>query len=253
MDALLAALAHPARQALLDALRERDGQSLTELGLAVPDLGRHAVLKHVAVLEAAQLVTTTKSGRTRHCYLNPTPLVALARRWLDDYALGWGSALVELRTTAETKGLAMTPTNDQPLHRHSVIIDADPQRVWTALTQECASWYFGTTLNSSLKPGSEYTYTYPDGRIAAQGTIIAADPGQRLEMTFSPTWDEAVTKEPGFRLTWILEAQGAATLVTVEHHGLDPASETARQVGPGSLFLASNLKTWIETGHPMGR
>lgn len=247
-DMVLMALSHPGRRALLDALHERDGQSVTDLGQALPKLGRHAVLKHLGILEDAGLVTSHKAGRTRLCYLNTTPLVALAQRWLDDYALGWGQALTRLKNTSERRPETMTTT---PLHRHAIVIDASPERVWTALTQECASWFFATTLNSSLEPGSDYTYTYSDGRLAAEGKIIVADPNKRLEMTFSPTWDDAVTPEVPFRMVWSLAAQGGATLLTVEHYDLDPSTETARQVGPGSLFLISNIKTWIETGQPM--
>lgn len=246
-DTVLLALSHPGRRALLDALHERDGQSVSDLGQALPELGRHAVLKHLGLLEDAGLVTSHKAGRTRLCYLNAAPLVALAQRWLDDYALGWGQTLNRLTSTSERRPEATTTA--APLHRQAIVIDATPERVWTALTQECSSWFFTTTLDSSLEPGRGYTY--PDGRRAAQGTIIAADPGQRLEMTFSPTWDDAVTPEAPFRLVWSLAAEGGATLLTVEHDELDPSTETARQVGSGSLFLISNIKTWIETGKPM--
>lgn len=245
---VIQALADPGRRALLDALRARDGLSVSELGDAVPHLGRHAVLKHLGVLEAATLVTTHKVGRVRHCYLNPVPLVALAQRWLDDYAMSWGTALHTLKKYAEKEGQIMS---DAPLHRHSLVIAAPPQRVWTALTEENASWYFGTTLNSTLEPGSAYTYTYPDGTVAAEGEILAVRPNELLEMTFSPVWDDAVRAERGFRLVWRIEAADGQSVVTVEHYDVDPGSETAAQVGPGSRYLISNLKTWIETGAPM--
>lgn len=250
-DTVLLALAHAGRRALLDALHAKDGQSVRELGEFLPGLGRHAVLKHLGVLEHAGLVTTHKTGRTRLCYLNPVPLVALAQRWLDAYALDWGRALNQLKTTTERRQTTMA-TNPVPLHRHAVIIDAAPERVWTALIDECPSWFFSTTLNSGLEPGSDYTYTYPDGTVAAKGTIIAALPNQRLEMTFSPTWDDAVKKDAPFRVVWMLEEQDGITVLAVEHYELDPSTETARQVGPGSMFLVSNLKTWIETGRAMG-
>lgn len=248
-DAVLLALSHSGRRALLDALHERDGQSVSELGQALPDLGRHAVLKHLGVLEEAGLVTSKKAGRSRLCYLNAAPVVALAHRWLDEYALGWGQALNRLKSTSERRPEIMTPT--APQHRHAVIIDASPERVWTALTQECSSWYFATEFHSSLEPGSDFTYTYPDGRVAAEGTLIAADPGRRLEMIFSPRWDDVVASEAPFRIVWSLDARDGATLLSVEHYELDESTETARQVGSGSLFLISNLKTWIETGEPM--
>ncbi|MEV8497116.1 hypothetical protein AB0315_10910 [Micrococcus luteus] len=41
-DTVLWALSHPGRRALLDALHERDGQSVTDLGQALPALGRVA-------------------------------------------------------------------------------------------------------------------------------------------------------------------------------------------------------------------
>ncbi|WP_137825488.1 SRPBCC domain-containing protein [Brevibacterium sp. 2SA] len=246
-DQVLLALSQPSRRALLDALHDRDGQSVSELGQVLPALGRHAVLKHVGVLEDAGLVTSHKAGRIRHCYLNAAPLVALAHRWLDDYALEWGQALNQLKSTSERRPEIMSTTT--PLHRHAIVIDASPERVWTALTEESSSWYFTTTLNSSLEPGT--AYTYPDGRTAAEGTIIATEPGHRLEMTFSPVWDDAVAPEASFRLVWSLESRGRSTLVTIEHFDLDPSTETARQVDHGSLVLISNLKTWIETGAPM--
>ena len=71
-------------------------------------------------------------------------------------------------------------------------------------------------------------------------------------MTFSPTWDDAVKKEAPLRMVWTLEEQDGTTVLAVEHYELDPSTETARQVGPGSMFLVSNLTTWIETGRAMG-
>ena len=67
---LYRALADPTRRLLLDELRERDDQSLFELctRLAVVHQvtsSRQAVSQHLAVLEAAGLVRTRRSGRTK--------------------------------------------------------------------------------------------------------------------------------------------------------------------------------------------
>ncbi|MEM1365993.1 MAG: helix-turn-helix domain-containing protein, partial [Pseudomonadota bacterium] len=73
MDEVFKALADATRRALLDSLRERDGQTLTELeaGLAKQsDMTRFGVMKHLKVLEAANLVSTRKVGRFKHHYLN---------------------------------------------------------------------------------------------------------------------------------------------------------------------------------------
>ena len=114
MDATIRALGDPGRRALLDALRARDGQTVSELGDAVPDLGRHAVLKHLGVLEAAELVTTRKVGRQRFVHLNPVPIVQLAQRWLDDYGALAGLTLTHLRKHLEQEHVAMSTTTEHP-------------------------------------------------------------------------------------------------------------------------------------------
>src|SRR5262245_55975722 len=101
---VIAAIADPSRRALLDALRLRNGQTVTELGACLPQLGRHAILKHVGVLERCDLVATRKTGRQRYCYLNPVPIAQLASRWLDSYTAFWAGNLTELRARFESTG-----------------------------------------------------------------------------------------------------------------------------------------------------
>ncbi|MFI8521822.1 ArsR/SmtB family transcription factor [Streptomyces sp. NPDC085481] len=81
------ALADPNRRRILDGLAERNGQSLFEIcarlttrhGLA---LSRQAVSQHLAVLEAAGLVTTRREGRYKFHDLNTEPLEHIVTRWL---------------------------------------------------------------------------------------------------------------------------------------------------------------------------
>ena len=68
------ALADPTRRALLDALFAADGQTVNALCAAFPEMTRFGVMKHLAVLEAADLVVTHRSGRTKLHYLNPVPI-----------------------------------------------------------------------------------------------------------------------------------------------------------------------------------
>ena len=67
------ALADPHRRLLLDRLRERDGQSLSELQGLLP-MTRFGVMKHLKVLENAGLVVTRRAGREKFHYLNPVPI-----------------------------------------------------------------------------------------------------------------------------------------------------------------------------------
>ena len=102
-DAVIAAIADPTRRRLLDALRVKDGQSIGELTETVAPLGRHVVLKHVRVLEEANLIVTRKIGRQRLCYLNAVPLVQLAERWIDDFGARAASGLTALKRHLEEK------------------------------------------------------------------------------------------------------------------------------------------------------
>lgn len=88
MSDVFEALAAPVRRAILDELTDRNGQTLFEIcaRLAMKhelSLTRQAVSQHLAVLEAAGLITTRREGRCKFHFLDTTPLVhAVVSRWL---------------------------------------------------------------------------------------------------------------------------------------------------------------------------
>jgi DNA-binding transcriptional ArsR family regulator len=100
MDAVFKALADPVRRQLLDRLRDRGGQTLGELsnGLGIT---RQGVSKHLAVLEAANLVVARKQGRERLHHLNPVPIQQLADRWIGKYQRSALQALTDLKQRLE--------------------------------------------------------------------------------------------------------------------------------------------------------
>ena len=82
------ALSAPARRAILDALADRDGQTLFELCsrlISKHRLGstRQAVSQHLAVLEEAGLVVSRKEGRYKFHDIRTGPLEHMADRWLE--------------------------------------------------------------------------------------------------------------------------------------------------------------------------
>ena len=86
MSDIFEALAAPARRAILDELRERDGQTLFELCARLTmkhglGLSRQGISQHLDVLEAAGLVTTRREGRYKFHYLDTRPLREIAERW----------------------------------------------------------------------------------------------------------------------------------------------------------------------------
>ena len=100
-DAVFRALADESRRALLDRLFERNGLTLGELteGMA---MSRQAVTKHLAVLEAANLVATVRRGREKLHYLNPVPIAEIADRWIGKFERPRVDALVALRKHLES-------------------------------------------------------------------------------------------------------------------------------------------------------
>lgn len=252
----IAAIADASRRTVLDLLRAEDGRPVKELEAALPHLGRHAVLKHVGVLERAGLVVTRKVGRRRLCYLNPSPLLDLARRWTREYTAAWGSHLVRLRdhvetgrsTTTETKGTTMTSAQTTaPDLVQQVVINASIERVWEAITtDEARNWYFGCSM-TSIDAAAEYACQTPEGVALIKGRTVEVEPPHRLVQTFDAVWDEDVSSDAPSEVTWLLRQDGPLTTLTVEHRGV-AGTETGRQASGGWLFLVSSLKSYVETG-----
>ena len=102
MDDVFKALADASRRALLDRLHVRNGQTLNELcdGLAMT---RQAVTKHLAILEAANLVTSIRHGREKLHYLNPVPIHQIGERWIKKFERGKLETLSELKRKLEKR------------------------------------------------------------------------------------------------------------------------------------------------------
>jgi len=99
-DRVFKALADPTRRHLLDRLFERDGRTLGELEADL-EMTRFGLMKHLRVLEDAGLVTTRRSGREKHHFLNPVPIRLIHDRWIDKYTEHRVSAMAELKTRLE--------------------------------------------------------------------------------------------------------------------------------------------------------
>jgi DNA-binding transcriptional ArsR family regulator len=99
-DRVFKALADPTRRFLLDQLFERDGRTLTELESQL-EMTRFGVMKHLRVLEEANLVVTRRSGREKLHFLNPVPIRQIHDRWIDKYTERQVSALVDLKSELE--------------------------------------------------------------------------------------------------------------------------------------------------------
>jgi uncharacterized protein YndB with AHSA1/START domain/DNA-binding transcriptional ArsR family regulator len=241
------ALADPSRRLLLDMLFQQDGLSLTEL-CAHLSMTRFGVMKHLQILEEAGLVTTRKVGREKFHYLNPIPIQLVYDRWVRKYAQPLAASLTDLKYALEAH-----PMTAKPRHVFEIYIRATPERVWQAITDGSltAQYYFGTSVASTWKQGAPYQYKTPDGGDMIRGEILEIDPPKRLVQSFKALWMEGAEANPASRVTWEIEAAGAASKLTLIHDELDPSGPEMEGLFHGWSQILSGMKTLLETGEPL--
>ncbi|MDX3452754.1 metalloregulator ArsR/SmtB family transcription factor [Streptomyces sp. ME02-8801-2C] len=207
MDALLAALADPARWRLVNLLAERP-RSVGVLA-QLSDARQPQTTKHLQTLERAGAVTSRRTGQHRVYALRSTPLrdlAAMLGRLADtaDQADGpyatydrYGRNVDAERLAAQEPGWADGRTFD--FHR---ALRASPGLVWRHLTEAAllAHWWTPDDLRVSelvfeARPGGRIVQEYRDGEDAddsgpvvgrAEGVVVDVRPGEHLAYRLSP-------------------------------------------------------------------
>ena len=99
VDGVLVALADPTRRQLLDLLAAQGEATATTLAERLP-VSRQAVVEHLAVLDAAGLVSGSRVGREVRYAVRPAALDATAR-WMAALAANWDRRLANIKRVAE--------------------------------------------------------------------------------------------------------------------------------------------------------
>ncbi|WP_328540424.1 ArsR/SmtB family transcription factor [Streptomyces sp. NBC_00344] len=99
VDSVLGALADPTRRQLLDLLSAQGEATATTLAERLP-VSRQAVVKHLAVLDAAGLVTGGRVGREVRYAVRPAALNVTAQ-WMASLAADWDRRLANIKRVAE--------------------------------------------------------------------------------------------------------------------------------------------------------
>src|SRR6266540_4880280 len=242
MDAVFRALADPTRRSLLDELFERDGQTLSELEQRLP-MTRFGVMKHLRVLEEANLVTTRRRGREKLHFLNPVPIRLVHDRWVSKYAEPWAAALSGLKRDLEEDTMEKV---------FEIYIKTTPERLWEAITDpDLRSKYsFGTRVSSDWTPGSRYEATGPDGTgVWVEGENLEVDPPRRFVQSMTALWSHEVKDEGTSRVTYEIEQVGDSCRLTVVHDELREGAND--ELYGGWPMILSGLKTLLETGEQL--
>jgi uncharacterized protein YndB with AHSA1/START domain/DNA-binding transcriptional ArsR family regulator len=267
MDEVFKALADGSRRGLLDRLNARNGQTLRELCAGL-EMTRQSVSKHLAVLEAAGLVTTTWRGREKLHHLNAAPINAIAERWINRYDRERVHALADLKNALERGPMGNTE------FVYTTHIKTTPERLWQALIDPAFTrrYWGGVALESDWRVGSPVlTQNVPDEEFKDLGQVVLeADPYRRLAYTWHNYQPEHAThfgwtdeefaelvKEKRSKVAFDVEDLGGSVRLTVIHDGFEPDSKMFQAVSGrldkngGWPALVSNLKTLLETGEPL--
>jgi DNA-binding transcriptional ArsR family regulator len=99
VGSVLGALVDPTRRRLLDLLAARGAATATTLAGRLP-VSRQAIVKHLAVLDAAGLVVGSRVGREVRFSLRPGGLDATTR-WMSSLAADWDRRLAAIKLAVE--------------------------------------------------------------------------------------------------------------------------------------------------------
>ena len=171
MDEVFKALADATRRELLDRLRAENGQTLGELCERMA-MSRQAVTKHLALLEAANLVATVRRGREKLHYLNPAPIGEIYDRWIGKYEQAQIAAFADLKRALEEKDDGETRAR---LRQHR---QDDPRRGCGRRSDPefTPRYWYGTRLEFDWQEGSPILFRKPEGMGEPDtGTVLVAD------------------------------------------------------------------------------
>ena len=115
LDATFFALSSGLRRRMLDVLKREGGCNVNHVcEFFAADVGRHAVMKHLAALERGGLLVSVKEGRDKRLWLDPTPLQLIHERRTTEFSAYWAARLTRLKYDAEGAEVRALPS------RHAV-------------------------------------------------------------------------------------------------------------------------------------
>ncbi|MFJ6718256.1 SRPBCC domain-containing protein [Streptomyces sp. NPDC091259] len=150
---------------------------------------------------------------------------------------------------------------------YTLYVQADPARVWQALTEPALTRrYWGMSFETDWGVGSRMDWIERGARIGDPAQVVLeCVPNRRLSYTwhtFTPQWAAAVgiaeelraelARERRTKVTYEIEPVGdTLARLTVVHEGFEPGGTLIGMCARAWPFLASSLKTLLETGAPL--
>ena len=123
-------------------------------------------------------------------------------------------------------------------------------RLWSALTSSdfARQYWLGMKPEAEWKLGGAWRLTFPDGRVADTGEIVAFEPSKRLGIRWRNEFRPELKAEGWSLCTMELEPVGDAVKLTVTHGIEREKAQFIEAVSGGWPQILSNLKSLLETG-----
>ena len=146
---------------------------------------------------------------------------------------------------------------DKPQFVYVTYIRSTPEKVWAALTdpRSVRTFWFGMNVACDFKPGSPWSLSFEDGRVADAGEILEAEPPRRLVIRWRNEFKPELKAEGYSRCTMSIETAeyypgmgGTAVKLTIQHEIEGTGGKFIEAVSGGWPKVISNLKSYLETG-----
>lgn len=115
LDATFFALSSELRRRMLDLLKREGGCNVNFVcEQFAGEIGRFAVMKHLAALERGGLVVSAREGRERLLWFDATPIQLIHERWTTEFSAFWAARLTRLKYSAEGAEVRPMPARATP-------------------------------------------------------------------------------------------------------------------------------------------
>lgn len=240
---------------MLDFIKNTPGITLQQISVNF-SFTRYAVMKHLRILEEANLVVRERDGKYKRFYLNAIPIQMIYDRWLSEYTKYWSTQLTQLKYNLEQED----PMDKSELKQvYVVYIKTTKEKLWEAITspQLTEQYFFHTRVSSDFQVGNEISYlmSNPEGKetVPVRGKIIDAKPLNKLIHSFEHDMNENESGQysQSSRVTYEIEEVGELVKLTLTHDNFKGDLETYKSVGGGWPMILNSLKTLLETGEAL--
>lgn len=236
MELVWKALSDKTRRKILDMLREKE-MTTGDLCRHFKKLSRYGVMKHLNILDKANLIIIKREGKNRWNYINPLPIQEIYERWVKKYEAGWSSYLIQFKNNMEKTKM------EKIKFQVAVRIEKPINEVFKAFTDnEMLTKYFVTSASAPIKAaGDKITWSWGEHKTEIKVTEFE----ENKIVAF--TW-------PGFKVnydinvTFIFEEVDGKTRVSVTEEGYkndDDGINSSFMNNAGWKEMLLSMKAWV--------